>query len=280
MDIVKGEKLYVLFVVAILCVGLGVTGPAAETDPVWNDEATSDILNKNELSKLAEVLPSWKVTQMVWPSPEELSAARVTAKAEVVSSSLDWIKRYVRHDALPEKFGDRLVPMKRWGRVTQQVGENPLCDVFIARWRTNYRVTQVQESHYNVTMTVTDERLAEAGRTDHKEFVEEMARASLQEHLLPDEEVAPILVREKVAGSDVEGSRIVLSRVLWSVPAVVVRHEEHGGPTWISLKVAREIGVTWVEADTDGRFVRFGIVKFPKGPGRLDPYAERFSDTP
>jgi hypothetical protein len=184
---------------------------------------------------------------------------------------MQWLNKYVRIDTLPKDALKMLVPMKNWGLIRKESEQVHRCDVFLLRFEKDQHVVNIQESPYNVVIAVSDERLAKTPSREHKDFVVKTAAAFLQNTLLPDPEREPVRVVERTGYN---GTR--LTRVSWQLPSVVYRDQQ--GRKLLSTTKASEIGACQVDADTDGRFVRFDIVKFPKGPrSYFDPYEKRFS---
>ena len=67
-----------------------------------------------------------------------------------------------------------------------------------------------------------------------------------------------------------------LTRVSWIIESILVKDEN--GSEAIDPSKAGDIGTELVEAETEGRFVRFEITKCP-GPVKaafFDPYEQRF----
>jgi len=244
---------------------------AVETPPIrWNETAQSRILNKKELVKLGAAFPFWKIKQITWPPVTEINSKSVAVDEKLKASCTRWLQKFTKKGYLPEDFSKHLIAMKNWGLIRKESEQKRLCDVFVARFEKYPYVIHIQESPYNVVIGVADERLANDARADHRNLVIETAKSILNETLKPDPN------SEEVHVFKIERDELKVSRVSWGVESVKIRAKD--GKRCIDLRKAWKLGATHVEVETDGRFVKFEIVKQVKGPRAFpDPYVERFS---
>jgi hypothetical protein len=157
--------------------------------------------------------------------------------------------------------------MKNWGLIKKESEQKRLCDVFITRFRKGPYTIHVQESPYNVVITVVDERAAKGTWVDHKDLVFKIGGTILKEELKPDPKSARLFTSEVVRDEH------KISKVTWILESVIRKYK---GQNVVDVTKACEVGTTSVEAETDGRFVRFEIRKEVL-PGIADPYIERFN---
>ncbi|HUW20717.1 MAG TPA: hypothetical protein VMW16_15575 [Sedimentisphaerales bacterium] len=236
----------------------------------WNENALSSILTKDGLRQLDKgAFPYWKVKQMTWPSVAELTSWSVTVDEGLKAECLSWVQKLLSKDQVPADIGQHLVAMEKWGLITRESAQKRLCDVFIVRFRKGSYVIHIQESSYNVILTVADGRLEKEPRDGHRDLVVETALRILNDALKPDPNSADLHV------FTVRGEGQKISRVSWQIESVVTTGKD--GKKRVDLKKAGEIGTTSVEGETDGRFVKFEIVKCPGAvKSGFDPYVERF----
>ena len=238
-----------------------------------NEQAASRILNEERLGKLGEVWPGWKRRTMVWPSKQEIDAVSVEAGQKVKADCIAWLEKFMKDDSLPKGLEKHLVAMDNWGLFRQKAEQEKLCDVFICRFIQGPYVVQIQESPANVIISVADERLADKPKEKgtHKEFIVQVASAILHKGIIPDRAKDWFEFEPKPSA---DGG--VVTRVQWSPPSVVDIDE--AGRRRIDTEAAAKVGTFQIEAETNGAFVRFDIMKSPEGGPRLtrNPYAQRF----
>lgn len=257
---------------AIIILALGTCIVQASEAPAiqWNETAQSHVMNNNELVKLGGAFPSWKIKQTTWPSVTELSSKKVAIDKKLNVSCIGWLGKFMKKKQLPTNLDKHLIAMKDWGLIRKESEQKRLCDVFIARFKKTPYVIHIQESPYNVVIAIADERLAKDARADHKNFVVEMAMLIFNEALKPNPNSEDFHIHEIVR----EGGKI--TKISWLLESVATT--DKSGKKCIDLVKAWEKGAKRVKAETDGRFVRFEIVKCVKGPRNApDPYIERFT---
>ena len=266
---IRNLRLFVLFLVVN-----GITVYSGESPEIlWNGSAESQILERNELVKLGNLLPEWKIKQMTWPSKEEINADGVVVGNELKLSCKKWLEKFICKDYLPEDLEKYLVAMKNWGLISKESEQKRLCDVFIARFKKDHYITHIQESPYNVVITVADERFAKEERADQKNLVIETARLILNEIFWPDPNSEDLHVSELVHNEH------KISKVVWLAKSVKTTDEK--GKTCGDPVIAQKIGASAVRAKTNGKLVTFEIVKRVEGKRPSpDPYVERFSPVP
>ena len=255
--------LYIAFTCIVTAIGL-----AASESPkvVWNGRANSRIIGNEELAQME--LPSWKARQMVWPGASEVESKSVSVDDGVKGECKEWIAKFVAKDFLPDDWERHLTAMKNWGLIRQRSKQEKLCDVFLLRFKKGRSLVHLQESGYDVVITVTDELSIDEGHSDLKAFVLETADTILADPMKPD---ATSAVRVFERG----GPEKRMARVIWYTKAV--QHVDETGRRILSLIEAEKNGAIAVDVETDGRFISFHIVKYGGGPRLfLDPYKERF----
>jgi len=243
---------------------------AADVSSVqWNAMAQSQILNRAELSKLGDAFPAWKIKQAVWPDDSEINLSKTPVDPNLNASCVEWLKKFVNNKQLPVSLDKMLIPMKGWGVIRKESEQKRLCDVFIVRYKKDDKTIQIQESPYNIIVMVADDRLGKSPNANHQDLIIETAQSILNESLKPN--LASRFFHANEIGK--------ITMITWVLKGVAVIDGE--GKTCISLSEAGKIGATRVEAETDGRFVRFDIVKNPGAVKNAyyDPYKERFSSS-
>ncbi|MHC4867752.1 MAG: hypothetical protein ACYTEX_27085 [Planctomycetota bacterium] len=265
----------IILVTAVGLVGTGASGACqAAVAPAiqWGKDARSAVLDVNELGRMRAVFPAWKVKQSVWPSEEEVTSNTVEASAKEKASCVNWLRRFIREDQLPVGLDKHLVAMKNWGLIKKQSEQKRLCDVFIVRFRKGPYVLHMQESPYNIVLAVSDERLAKNSRSDHTKLVIQTGTRLLNEALKPDPNSDSFHVRGYGAESDSDQ----ISSVTWGIDSVVTI--DRAGRRALDLAKAGKVGTTHVHAETDGRLVKFEMIKCPGAvkAAFFDPYVERF----
>jgi len=259
---------YVILGITILAICFSIV-QANETPPIqWNELAQSQILDNTELLKLVDAFPAWQMKQITWPSASEIGAKKVAVDPNLTASCIGWFTKFIKTNQLPSDLSKHLIPMKEWGLISKESEQRRLCDIFIVRYKMEDYLIHIQESPCNVIIAVADERLAKSPRTDHKSLVIEMAQAILSDSLKPNSD-------PKFFHVDKIGQQGKISRISWTPEKVGVI--DKNGKTCILSDEAWKIGTAGVEAETDGRFVKFEIFKTTKGPRViLDPYVQRF----
>jgi hypothetical protein len=263
--------------IQFICVTLAfwINGTIAwSSEPVfvkWNESAQSQVMNSNELAKLGEVFPNWKIKQVVWPLTAEIESHRVVVDPNTITSCIDWLTKFMAENQLPANLNEKLVAMEEWGVIRKESEQERLCDVFITRFKKDPYVIHIQESPYNVVITVADDRFVASNKTDYEKMIRDTAMLVLKEQLKPD------------ANSDFhlfELKDTKLSRAVWLTRGVATTDKD--GKKCGNLINASKNGAASVEAETDGRFVRFEIVKCAGAFKRssFDPYIKRFAPSP
>ncbi len=235
----------------------------------WNSDARSQTLNGDVLSKLTDVLPSWKAKQMIWPSIKEVNVSSVVADQEVKASCINWLKKFFADEYLPLDIETHLISMKNWGLIREESEQKRLCDVFVVRFTKGTHTVHIQESPYNVVISFADDTGLKKERIDHEQFALDTAKLILKGQMYPDPN-SDIHTFEIVRGG------IKISRIVWLTKSVGTT--DRNGKKTADLRRAGENGAVGIEAETDGRFVRFEIIKCPGAvkAAYFDPYEERF----
>ena len=269
---IKRNILRLIFTVALFAFGVYTIQAADVSSIQWNATAQSQILNNTELAKLGDVFPGWKIKQVVWPADSEINLKKVAVDPKLTASCMEWLMKFIKTDQLPVGLDQKLIPMKGWGTISKESEQKRLCDVFIARYKKGDNVIQIQESPYNIIIAVADERLEKNPHADHRNLIIETARSFLSGPLQPNLNSTFF----HVGKIDKEGK---IARISWSLERVIVIDKD--GKKCMSLSEAGKIGTSGVEAETDGRFVRFEIIKSPGAVKNayFDPYIERFSSS-
>ncbi len=252
--------------VSIICMAMTQAMGAAPT--AWNESVRTSILTRSELAKTSEVLPAWKIKQMIWPSSEEMASASVTVNDDLKDAALTWLVRFIPREQIPLDLKEHFVAMRGWGLVRPESEQRRLCDVFISRFQKGPYSVHVQESPGNVVLTIGHEDLPTAGDLDHEALVFQTSRLFLRQELRPNPQSKLLHVSRK------EQSDVAITKVMWSIESVVGTDEK--GNTYRNGVKAEQLGTWHVTAETDGRFVRFDILKFVNSPTQLDPCMERF----
>lgn len=266
--IAKTAKTYcdLLTILAIGCISFLSVYAAEQKVLKWNENAISTVLNKNELTKLGRAFPVWKIKQTTWPSVTELGSKKITVGEKLNASCLRWLEKFITKKYLPGDMNKHLVAMKNWGLIRKESEQKRLCDVFITRFRKGPYTIHIQESPYNVVITVVDDRAAKGTWVDQKDIVFKIGGTILKEELKPDPKSARLFTSEVVCDEH------KISKVHWILESVIRKYK---GKDVVDVTKACEIGTTSVVGETDGRFVRFEIRKEVGGRGP-DPYIERF----
>jgi hypothetical protein len=255
------------------------SGPTASTADVkksvaeTHERAISRILNREYLSGLGDACRDWKIRTMVCPSPEDMNRHRVTADQKTRADCMDWLAKFLRPDAIPRDLDRRLVAMANWGLFREEAEQKALLDVFLCRFTQGPYVVHIQESPFNVVISVADERRANApeAQVAHGSFIIQVASALLHQDILPD----PAQKWWQRVINPVDARAV--TRAQWQPPSVVI--EEPGRSWWsVDPKQAAKLGTSRISAETDGAYVRFDIIKATGGGPRAirDPYVRRF----
>jgi hypothetical protein len=261
-----------------LTVGIGVlivgatawSAVAAGADPInWNERAASQVLNRKSLEGLTPVTPRWKVRQMVWPPEAELRPKRADATDKQRSECMQWLAKYLNATQIPPGLENHLVALQEWDAWDDH-DIKETTDVFLVRIQKGPQVIQIEETLSTVVIIVGNDRLATQRRSDHAQFVGEVSASLLQEPLRPILSSSRFYATNLGAGKD--GTKI--SRVSWPIESVLVR--DANGKEAMSHAKAVEVGTVSVEAETDGRFVRFELRKHVDAPG-VRPFVRRFA---
>jgi hypothetical protein len=268
----KAKKIFRLVWVAVILALVATAVKAEEISVPWNEVAQSQVMNSNELAKFGAAFPSWKIKQVVWPSTAEVESHQVVADPNLITSCVDWLAKFMVKNQLPANLNEKLVAMEEWGVVRKESEQERLCDVFITRFKKAPYVIHIQESSYNVVIAFCSDNPITTPVDNRKNLVVEVANLFLNNNLKPQVGSKNL----QIFGVVKEGEPI--TRFSWIIESVLVTE---GGKKYIDLPKAWKIGTTSVEAETDGRFVKFDIVKEAKGSAAyFDPYERRFSPSP
>jgi hypothetical protein len=266
----KDLKFHLIAILAVAGICCLHAYPSEKDAIKWNENAVGAVLTKDELGKLGSGCPSWRIKQMIWPSATEIRVASFEVDSKLKSSCMGWLKKFIKSEYLPEDLNKHLVAMKNWGLITKESEQKRLCDVFVVRFKKGSYVVHIQESLCNVVISVSDETLARDAKTDKKESAMGTAVLFLSDKLMPDPNSEDVHVFEF---TDKENK---ITRISWLVKDIIGTRKD--GTKYTDLEKAWEIGTTYVEGETDGRFVKFEIWKETKGKRAFpDPYLERFS---
>lgn len=257
--------------VAVLIAGAAAAMAGSAVGPVekaggavaWNQEASSAALTPEALS---EGVPAWQKAQMLWPSADDIKRHGVPATEKDRAEALAWIKKYIRPEYLPSNVADNMVAMKQWGVALDTEKETRRADVFLVRYVCQGLVIQMQESNSNVVLTVAASGPAGTA-ADPKQFVLDTGTKILKDGLM----FGP---SDKVFTRADKGTASTITRLSWSPPATVVT-DENGSRGVSSLK-GGELGTSSISANTNGRFIRFDILKNDGGPSMINPFVKRF----
>ena len=182
---------------------------------------------------------------------------------------MGWLAKFIKKEQVPRNLDKHLIAMKDWGLIRKESEQKRLCDVFVARYKKTHYVVHIQESPYNVIVAVADERLASYARSDYKDMIIETAKSILNEQLEPD------------INSDFHLFKLddlKIRRAVWLTKDVSTTDKD--GKKCANITKAVKNGAISVEAETDGRFVKFEIVKCVKGPRAYpEPYKKRFGSS-
>lgn len=267
------SKACILAVTALLlclCACLLVVGGAAGTlaadNPApavrWNGEASLAGLMPDALSK---ILPAWKTSQMVWPTDKEIEACRAQANDNVKAEAVNWIGKFIKAEYLPDGLSDHLVAMKQWGVAIEIEEEKRRSDVFIVRYVYKDMLLHIQESPANVVITVSGVPAPVAQAADQRQFVLETGTKLFKEGLMFDPSVRDVLPRTSETG---------ITQMSWYPPSTISRGKD--GRSSYSVLKGGQLGVMSIGVDTDGRFIRFSLLKADGGPSQLNPFRKRF----
>jgi len=241
-----------------------------EDNPVivrWNGDVQCQTLNRSRLNEV-KVLPTWKIKQMTWPVESDIASHIVVAGPEAKSSCMKWLERFVEKEYLSDEIEGHLIALKNWGLIREEAQQKRLCDVFIVRLKKGPLVVQMQESPFNVVLSVADERLNAKRNPNHKELAIDIAKHVLREELNPDP-------KSDLQAFSSSSNGITVTKIIWLTKSVGTA--DPNGKKCANLSQAEKNGAIEVETETDGTFVRFDIVKYSGGPAAyLDPYVARF----
>jgi len=269
---IRGNNLRFIFIVGLFIFGVRfIQASDVVTSIQWNAMAQSQILNNTELAKLNGIFPDWKIKQVVWPDESEINLNKVIVASNLISSCMEWLRKFITNDQLPVGLDKMLIPMKEWGVIGKESStQGRLCDVFITRFKKGDVVVQIQESPYNIIVTFSNEKLKNSPVVKHKDLVIEVA------DLLLNSNLKPVVGSESLHIFEIVNNGQNITRVSWPIESVKFI-DKHGNKC-IDLHKAGEIGTTSVEAETDGRFVKFALIKEIEGAG-VKPFVRRFSSS-
>ncbi|MBN1506836.1 MAG: hypothetical protein JW955_08320 [Sedimentisphaerales bacterium] len=257
-------------IAGMLCLLVLADTPAAQ-DIKWDHEVESAVLEKNALAAIGtKAAPAWKQAQMLWPSSQDIASHSVASTPDVRANLNGWLKRVFREGALPDSAAEHAIAMRRWGLYRAESEQKNRVDVFVIRFKTTRHSVQLQDFNHVIVVTVADEDRADDAAKELKPFVQTMAQQYLSTPLVPDPSKD---LFEYGAGETDTGNRI--THFVWAPPSTVSRDEE--GKKCISMETAAQLGTYHIEAETDGRFVRFVIRKYLGGTGDPSPEADRFA---
>ena len=262
-------KLWIRFILMTVgLMGCALGQGKANAEILWNDQATSVILCPQAAKQLGSEDVAWKVKQFSWPSLTEVQSHSALPQPEERAACVRWLHRFLNPDRLPLDIDRKLVAMREWGLIQKAADQKRLCDVFIVRFKSMNRIVHIQESPANVVIIVSDETRANDANQNMKEFVLTSARELLKDSLAPP--TNPALLHEAVLSDSPEK----MIRVSWLIESVI---RVKNGRKIVDSNLASRVGCFNVEAETNGKFVRFNVGKIVDGPRvGLDPYKERF----
>lgn len=266
------------FVGMLLLAGAFLLPPSSVTlgkeAPKRNEKAISRILTQERLSKLGAACPAWEIRTMVWPPLEEIRLNSVKVDAETKADCLQWLKKFMRSGAIPRDLDRHLVAMANWGLFREEAEQKALLDVFLCRFTQGPYVVHIQESPFNVVISVADERRADQPEEQaaHGRFIIQVASAWLHKDILPD----PAISWGELPPKQTADGRTV-TRAQWTPPSIAIT-DEAGVVRSVDEEGEARIGTHLIGAETDGAFVGFSILKSPgRGPrATLDPHVRRF----
>ena len=252
---------------AVIVVMLSVSCTPDAQDVTWNDEAESVLFEKNMLATMGnQAMPGWKRMQLIWPSQNDIALHNVRGSSEMLADLTGWLQRLMKADAVPENAAEHAIAMKKWGLYRPEIEQGPL-DVFIMRFERADHTVQILDFNHIMVIAIADENRADKAATDLKEFVLNVAKQTLNIKLLPDPQ------KNMHGGEPRKDGRMV--HFVWAPPSIVSYVDN--GRKRIDLDAAdKQIGTYHVEAETDGRFVRFVIRKYRGGSGDPAPDVNRF----
>jgi len=253
-------------------------GMRGQMAPRTREQAVDRTLSRGRLGPMAGAWPDWKIRTMVWPSAEEIRSHRVTADDRTTTDCLGWLGKFLRPAVMPKDPDKQLVAMANWGLYKEEAEQQALLDVFICRLARGPYAVHIQESPFNVVISVADKRLAHGPREQaaHERFIIQIASELLHQDILPDW-AEDLKQHPPQPGADGRA----LTRVQWQPASVVI--EEPGRSWWsVDPEEAGRVGTHLISAETDGAYVRFDVVKATGGGPRTfyDPYARRFDVSP
>ncbi len=268
----KSEKTLLNVTAVLIAFTAGVwTVQAAHAQVLrWNESARSSILNRSELAKQSDALPAWKMKQMVWPSPEELSSSAVAVNDDLKDECVAWLTRFLDTGQAPADIREHLVAMRAWGSIREESKQKRPCDVFITRFQKGSQTVHIQESPANVVITVASEAPTPAVQASHKDLLFDTAAHLLKEGLRPNPRSESLHLTSEDRGG------IAITKADW-VPESVAAEDPQGRKVLDGAQ-AQTLGTWSLKAETDGRYVRFIIHKYV-GSVPPDPYIERFAAT-
>ncbi len=269
-------KLTLSFIM-ILSLSISVANGAETQTVLWNEVAQSQVINKSKLAKLDAVFPTWKIKQITWPSASEINTNKVTVDPNLTAQCMGWLSKFMNNEQLPIDLDKKLVAMKKWGVIRKESDQKRLCDVFITRFKKGSMTVQIQESPYNVVIAFGNEKLINDPAKNHKNFVIDVANFLLSDKIRHQSgKIIHQSDSESLHVYEITKDDQKITRVTWLIDSLVVTDEK--GKKMLDLSKAGDIGITNIEAETDGTFVRFEIVKSPGAVkiAYFDPYVERF----
>lgn len=269
----KKSILYILLF-AYFFLTLSTTAAKQEHEIInMNEKAISRILRTDRLANLGNVWPVWKTQAMIWPSKDRIDANSVEFEQKTKVECIRWLKKLMKEEFLIKDLDKYLIAMDNWGLFREKSKQERFCDVFICRFTKGSYVVQILESPFNVVISVADETLADKAKEkiDHRDFILQISSSILHSSIVPDPLKDWFQFEPKLAP---DGSSV--TRVQWAPPSIVIKDKM--GTRSIDTKSAAKIGTFHIEAETNGSFVRFDIIKSPEFGPRLtrNPYEQRF----
>ena len=264
-------RFFMPFVAAVsLCAQAGAAeGEAGAEQVSWNAQVSAGVLSTDSLLEVAESLPAWKARQMTWPGPQEIETYSVEPGYQKRAECVKWLRKFLKPECIPDGIHDHLVAMKQWGQVWEKKDPSKASDAFIVRYRLRGLVFQIFETPFNVVVTAGGAQVEEPV-ADHKQFILDAMRTVLREGLYTEGNTRAFTVMKGASPQS------PVTSVCWTPDYCITNYGP--GSVWSvsGVKVA-EIGARSIDADSDGRFVRFDIRKDEDGAGTFrDPYKPRF----
>lgn len=268
-------KIHIGLMVVCMSALLVCAAFAADGAKTWNEAAANGVIQKESLAKLSPELPEWKIKQMAWPTPAEIAAHKAEASREEIDAAVAAISKVMNTAYIPADLAAHITAMKAWGTHDEPARQERLMDAFVVRYSMEGQTVQIQESPCNIVITVAPEARDQAPAANKEQYILDVAGKVLNPQVAPDP-ASPTYFNTAAKESP------VIKRVGWIPAAAVVQSDPETKTFGTSWKKTVALGISDGAADSDGRFVRFDLLKPSPGPkrGYPDPNVERFSKAP